>query len=127
MTLNANVSIHCSFNATTKKGVAVVVWSRNDVVITDQDRYEIESGPAQGKTDEIESTLMINSFTYEDQGTIYCSCYYNDSLITSNETVTSDNKSTTLTLHTDCAAHKGKNIKRHAPSYMAILLFRQQT
>ena len=105
-TVNTDVSVHCSCNATTMEEVTDVLWSKDDIMLKNQHHYEIKSGPAQGKNNVVESTLTIRNFTNSDQGTYNCSFHYNNNLVTSNETVTSGNKSTTL--YTGCTTHNGK-------------------
>ena len=91
----------------TIEGVTDVLWSKDNIMLKNQHHYEIKSGPAQGKNNVVKSTLTIRNFTNSDQGTYNnCSFHYNNSLVTSNETVTSGNKSTTL--YTDCTTHNGK-------------------
>ena len=84
---NDNVSLHCSFNASTMDGATIVVWLKDNSVIKG---YDNETRPVQGKNDELISTLHIRNFTRKDQGVYTCYCYYNESLVTSHKLVTSD-------------------------------------
>lgn len=91
------------------EGVTIVVWLKDGSMIQNQDHYDIKSGPVYGKDNEIKSTLTVNNFTDEDQGTYTCYCYYNSSMVVSKSDIpiTSDTKS--ITLQTDCRKQKGQN------------------
>jgi len=82
------------------------MWLKDNSTIENQDSYKIMTGPAHGKDNQIESTLMVYNFTNEDQGTFTCYCYYNTSLIMTNKRAIFDKKS--VKLHTNCAIQKGK-------------------
>ena len=106
---NTSVSLKCSLTAVTMEGVTIVVWLKDDLKIQNQDHYEIKSGPVHGKVNEIESTLTINSFTIEDQGTYTCYCYYNSSLIVSKPDIPITSNKKSITQRTDCGKRKGQN------------------
>ena len=95
-TLNENVKIYCTFNASTMDGATIVVWLKDHTVISG---YNNETRPVEDNG--ILSILNFESFTHEDQGKYTCYCYYNQSIVTSTKPVTSDQA--TVNVHTDCA------------------------
>ena len=97
-TLNDSVKIYCTFNASTIDGATIVVWLKDHTVING---YDNETNPVGGKDNVLSSVLYMKRFTHEDQGKYTCYCYYNQSIVTSNKSVTSDHA--TVNVHTDCA------------------------
>ena len=84
-------------------GATIVVWLKDQSVISG---YDNETRPVQGENNVIISILNIENFTLEDQGEYTCYCCYNQSMVTSDELVTSDQA--TANIHTDCS-DKGRD------------------
>ena len=103
---NDSVSLHCTFNAATTDGTTVVVWLKDNSNISG---YENDTGPVQGKNNELISILYIRNFTHEDQGAYTCYCYYNKSVVTSHEVVTSDEATVAVYAKTNCPVKKDKS------------------
>ena len=112
-TINDDVSVSCSFNASTLDGATIVVWLKDYSAISG---YDNETRPVQGVDNVVISILHIKHLSYEDQGKYTCYCYYNRSMVTSDNLVTSDQA--TVMVHTDCASGKSKDelaiINEHA-------------
>ena len=92
-----STALQCQFNASTRHGVTIVVWKRNNIELHNSSLYLITQSinPAE---DYVVSTLMINS-TSDYYGTYSCYCYYNRSLVMSTKPVTSNEIS--ITLHSE--------------------------
>ena len=102
--INDSVKIHCSFNASTMDGATIVVWLKDSIVISG---YDNETRPVEGMDNVIISILKIENFTHGNQGEYACYCYYNQSIVTSDKLVTSDQAKANI--HTDCDSGKGKD------------------
>ena len=87
-------------------GATVVVWLKDKSNISS---YENDTGPVQGKNNELMSILYIRNFTHKDQGEYTCYCYYNKSLVTSHEVVTSDEATILVYGKANCPAKKDKS------------------
>ena len=85
-------------------GATIVVWLKDHSVISG---YDNETRPVEGEDNVMISILKIENFTHDDQGEYACYCYYNRSIVTFDELVTSDQA--TANIHTDCDSGKGKN------------------
>ena len=101
--INGNVSLHCTFNTFTMEGATIVVWLKDQSEITG---YDNETKHVSGEDSVLLSTLYIKSFSHDDQGDYTCYCYYNKSIVTSNNTITSDQA--TVYVYTDCQDKKSK-------------------
>ena len=98
-TVNDSVSLHCTFNTATMEGVTIVVWLKDQSEITG---YDNETRPVQGEDDVLVSILNMKKFRLKDQGEYTCYCYYNQSMVTSDKPVKSDN--TTFNVQANCPA-----------------------
>ena len=85
--INDSVKIYCTFSASTMDGATIVVWLKDHLVISG---YDNETRPVRGEDNIIISILNIKNFTHEDRREYTCYCYYNQSIVTSDELVTSD-------------------------------------
>ena len=85
------------------EGATIVVWLKDKIEITGHDN---ETKPVKGVDNELMSILNIKHFSHDDQGDYTCYCYYNKSIVTSHNIVTSDQA--TLHVYTDCSHSKGK-------------------
>ena len=103
--INDSVKIYCSFNAATMDGATIVVWLKDHSVISG---YDNETRPVQGKDNVIISILNLKNLTHH-QGKYICYCYYNQSMVTSNKPISSEQA--TINVHTDCATGKSKKSK----------------
>ena len=101
-TINSNESLHCLFNAATMEGATIVVWLKDQSVISG---YDNETRPVPGKEDEVISILNVKNISQEDQGRYTCYCYYNKSIVMSDKPVISDQA--VASVHLDCSESKG--------------------
>lgn len=97
------VTMQCHFNASTMKDVTIVLWMKDDQHIKSSEHYNIATSPVPivGE-DRIESNLKISNVTTEDLGTYSCYCQYNRSLVASNNTIVSENRSFVVELKGKC-------------------------
>ena len=101
--INDNVSLHCTFNASTMEGATIVVWLKDQSEITG---YDNETKRVPGEDNVLLSTLYIQGFSHDDQGDYTCYCYYDKSTVISDNTITSDRA--TVYVYTDCQDKKSK-------------------
>ena len=101
---NYNVKLQCWFNASTMDGAVIVVWLKDHLVLSG---YNNETKPVKGEDNLLIATLYMKSFTHEDQGNYTCHLHYNQSMVTSNKSITS--AQATINVHSDCASEKGKD------------------
>jgi len=92
----AEVSFTCHLEAPTKPGVSVIVWLKNDFQVTESSHFTISTTTEPTSKFQITTTLTISSVTTEDDGKYTCYCYYNRSMVTSSQYVTSNQKSASL-------------------------------
>ena len=85
-------TLQCKFIASTIPEVAVVVWEKNSIQLSNSSLYNIIQNSIP--EDQVISILTINSSDY--YGTYTCYCYYNNSLVTSTKTFRSNLSSLTL-------------------------------
>ena len=95
--INDNVSLHCTFNTATMEGATIVVWLKDQSEITG---YDNETKGVPKEDNVLLSTLYIKSFSHDDQGNYTCYCYYNKSIVMSDNTITCDRA--TVYVYTDC-------------------------
>jgi len=97
------VTLQCHFNAPTMKDVTIVVWMKDDQPINNSEHYSIATSPVPEILDRIESNFTISNITTEELGACYsCHCKYNTSLVTSNKTIVSEERSFVLKLKGKC-------------------------
>ena len=104
VTINDSVKMHCSFNASTLDKTTIVVWLKDQSVISG---YDNETRPVEGEDNVIISILNIKNFSYKDQGEYACYCYYNRSIVKSHKLVNSDQA--TFNVHADFDNDKSKD------------------
>ena len=85
-------TLQCKFIASTLPEVAVVVWEKNSIELSNSSLYNIIQTSIP--EDQVVSTLTISSSDYD--GTYTCYCYYNNSMVTSTKTFMSNSSSLTL-------------------------------
>ena len=81
-------------------GATIAVWLKDHSILSG---YDNETRPVEDNI--IISILYIENFTHEDQREYSCYCYYNQSMVTSDNLITSDQAMVIICM--DCASEKG--------------------
>ena len=92
------------------EGVTSVVWLKGYSKLSG---YDNETRNVEGKDNNIISILYI-TVSHETLGAYTCYCYYNNSMVKSRKTVTSNQA--TITLRTNCPAKNSTSEGRLACS-----------
>ena len=90
------VHFSCSMKSLSITGASIIVWLKDDFQVTDPSHYTIITTADPTSKDHITTTLTISSVTNEDDGKYTCYCYYNRSMVTSSQYVTSNQLSAKL-------------------------------
>ena len=90
------MNLTCAIKAPTKDRVSIVVWLKNDFEVTQSSHSTITTVADPTTKNLLLTTLTIFSVTSEDNGKYSCYCYYNRSMVSSAQYVTSTQKSANL-------------------------------
>lgn len=90
------VNFTCNIEAPKNHGVSIIVWLKNDFEVTQSSKNTITTIVDPTTRNLLTTTLTISSVTDEDNGKYTCYCYYNRSMVTSAQYVTSNQKSANL-------------------------------